>query len=413
MGLNADLAQAIGNNIRSLMESRSVTIVELAKALSISRQTLQNYLKGANIIDSVKLIEIADYLGVPVSELFASESPSNNLLFRTALNYQAAEVTIYEKIFNTINTYYQLTKALGTQASYFPEQYNLMITIDNSPVNINYDCSDYFSSKLKMTEELKNDLKIIASEQRNKLGLYDCNAITAISILQQKGINIFFVDFDTPKTFGLSFVDEEKGCYIFVNTNKEITLERMIFTVFHEYAHIVLHRPLYKKKLQKQELSEKKDLLDKMADAFAGYFLVPEEQLANYKTIFHNLYSIKQLFPIKKKFQVSLQTLVLAAGNYHYVSKSFINSFFNYLDDNELRKVEPESIEGIPTVKQAFDSIKNERIYHFLQEGYFKDQVDKNTIQTLLWVDDNNAQEILHAFMHIKNMNNIFDDFFN
>ena len=38
-----DLAQIIGNNVRSLMESRSVTIVELAKALSISRQTLQNY----------------------------------------------------------------------------------------------------------------------------------------------------------------------------------------------------------------------------------------------------------------------------------------------------------------------------------------------------------------------------------
>lgn len=36
----------------------------------------------------------------------------------------------------------------------------------------------------------------------------------------------------------------------FVNCNASITLERIIFTVFHEYGHILLHRPVYKRKFE-------------------------------------------------------------------------------------------------------------------------------------------------------------------
>lgn len=57
-----ELVQIIGNNIRDLMTTRSVTITDLANYLNVSRQTLQNYLRGSNIIDSVKLVAVSDFL---------------------------------------------------------------------------------------------------------------------------------------------------------------------------------------------------------------------------------------------------------------------------------------------------------------------------------------------------------------
>lgn len=413
MTLNVDLAQKIGSNIRSIMEERSVTIVELAKALSISRQTLQNYLKGSSIIDSVKLVEIANYFHVSVDKLLDSGDTTSNLLFRTALNYNVAQESICEKVFDTINIYYNLSKSLGKPTAYFPEQYNLIINIDNQPSDINYDCNDYFSSKLKMTSALKKELQNIAYEQRSKLGLFDSNAIAAISALQNRGIHIFFVDFSTAQTFGLSYADEEKGCYIFVNTNSGITLERIIFTVFHEYAHIILHRPLYKRAFHKHELSDRSDFLDKMANRFAGYFLIPEEQLAIYKSIFTNIRSFKQLVPIKQKFQVSLQTLIVAAGNYGYVTPSFVADFFKFLSDNRLLTSELDSIADLPTVEQAFSSVTNERIRSVLQEGYFDNSVDCKTIMDLLWIDNADAHKLISEFNKLHSSKNMFDEFLN
>lgn len=405
-----DLAQSIGNNIRSLMESRSITIVELAKALSISRQTLQNYLKGSSIIDSVKLMEIANYFSVPISDLMVSPQEPSNFLFRTALNYQLATDTIANKIMCSINSYYNLARKLGLQVSYFPEQYNLVVNVNNSPIDINFECNDYFSTKLKMTTELSKELRNIAIEQRKKLGIYDTNALGAISLLQQKGINIFFVDFGNPQTSGLSYVDEEKGCYIFVNCNEKITLERIIFTVFHEYGHIILHRPIYKRKLYNAE-TDRLNFLDKMANAFAGYFLVPFEYLSNYDSIITNMHSINQLFPIKHQFQVSLQTLVISLNNYNYVSKVFVNNFFSYLKKNHIMEIEPAPLIENPEIKHSFETIKNAKTLDLLRNGYFQGITDTTLLKNILWLNDIQANNIINKFEAFQNISNLFKTF--
>lgn len=409
-----DLAKSIGNNIRSLMENRSVTIVELAKALSISRQTLQNYLKGNNIIDSVKLVEIANYFSVPVTDLLKEATSPSNFLFRTALNYQFATDTISSKVMTCINSYYNLSKALGETVAYFPEQYNLNVNINGSLFDINYEWNDYFSSKLKMTEELRRNLMNLAIEQRNKLGLHDTNALAAISILQQKGINILFVDMGDSKTSGLSYVDEEKGCYIFVNCNQSLSLERIIFTVFHEYGHIILHRPLYKRKTHNIDINDtQRSFLDQMANAFAGYFLVPFEYLNNYNSTLNNLHSLNQLFPIKQQFQVSLQTLIISLGSYGYVNKLFVKNFFNHLRDNNAMEYEPEPILNLPEIHQTFLSIKNSKIITLLRNGYLQGMVTKETIMDMLWLDSYSAEQLIHEFSSFENSSSFFDILFN
>ena len=153
-----ELVQIIGNNIRDLMTTRSVTITDLANYLNVSRQTLQNYLRGSNIIDSVKLVAVSDFFDVPVESLLQSKSSdsSASFLFRTALNYTLATESISEKVYHCINAYNNLAITLGESTTYFPEQYNLFANIGNDRLlDINFECTDYFSPKLKMTSELK------------------------------------------------------------------------------------------------------------------------------------------------------------------------------------------------------------------------------------------------------------------
>lgn len=142
-----------------------------------------------------------------------------------------------------------------------------------------------------MTKELETGLRNIALEQKIKLGIYDTNTLGAISLLQQKGIHVLFVDFGNTQTSDLSYVHEEKGCYIFVNCNAEITLERIIFTVFHEYGHIIFHRSLFKRRLYDTK-NNNLNFLDKMANVFAGCFLISFEHLSIYNSILNNMTSI-------------------------------------------------------------------------------------------------------------------------
>lgn len=406
-----DLAQIIGTNIRNLMESRSITIVELAKALSISRQTLQNYLKGSNIIDSVKLVDIANYFSVPVTDLLAAPIQPSNFLFRTALNYQLATDAISTKVMNCITSYYNLSKSSGNTVAYFPEQYNLNINSNGSTIDINFECTDYFSSKLKMTKELKSSLRNIAIEQRKKLGIHGTNALSAISALQQKGINIFFVDMGNPQTFGLSYVDDEKGCYIFVNCNEKITLERMIFTVFHEYGHIILHRPIYKRKIHDTPANTF-NFLDKMANTFAGYFLVPYEELINYDNVLKDLHSLNQLIPIKHQFQVSLQALIITLENYEYVNRTFVSNYFNYIEANNVKEIEPEPLSNFPEIYQTFESIKNSKILTLLRNGYLEKLIDVDAVKKILWLNDSSANKVLKQFDSFANNSSFFSMLF-
>ena len=409
-----ELVQIIGNNIRDLMTARSVTITDLANYLNVSRQTLQNYLRGSNIIDSVKLVAVSDFFDVPVESLLQSKSSdsSASFLFRTALNYTLATESISEKVYHCINAYNNLAITLGESTTYFPEQYNLFANIGNDRLlDINFECTDYFSHKLKMTSELKEEIRNIAKDQREKLGLHDTNASAAIAALQNKGIHIFFVDFGISSTNGLSYINDEKGCYIFVNCNASITLERIIFTVFHEYGHILLHRPVYKRKFENCNC-KKKSFLDKMADCFAGYFLIPEEYLISYRNT-TNFVDYATLFALKQKFQVSLQALVITMHNYNYLSKEFVNRFYETLDQKGLRYTEPASISEQPQVLQYFQSIKNARILSMLQTGVMRKCADVKDIQDILWMNEKEATQILEdmqvLFYHAHTQDWLFD----
>ena len=71
--------EAIRDNLAKLMEEHGTKNVELARAVSVSKSAVTNWLNGSNSIDMDLVPKICDFFGVTVDE-FLSVGKSRNSL---------------------------------------------------------------------------------------------------------------------------------------------------------------------------------------------------------------------------------------------------------------------------------------------------------------------------------------------
>lgn len=409
-----DTARIIACNIQSLLETEKISIQELASYLGVTRQTLANYIKGNTVVDSVKLVEIAKYFGVSIDALTSTPDVSNRpaILFRTALNYHDATDEFSDRIAEYVYRYNLLAKLTGKNVNFLPEQYNLVLHSDNrSDLNINFDCTDYTDSKYKIDPALEAEIESIANEQRHLLGFEDQGAMFLIVALQQRGINIVFFDFQSNDVSGLSLCDDIQGCFVFVNMQNNMPIERQIFTIAHEYAHLILHRPLYKKRLkQYMGTTKKKNLLDAMADCFAGYLLCPRNKLLRYDSILRNFTSISELVPIKLDLQISLSSLMMALKRYGYINSNVLSSYFAFIKKNKIDKAEPHPLSGEATVASQFDILKTAEIKRMLRRAAQLDQLNVDDIRFFLNLSPESSSILFNEWCNGK-MTESYDEF--
>ena len=68
----------IGARIRERRLKLDLSQEQLAKALSVSQQQIQNYEKGVNEIAAVRLFEICRVLALPLSSMFPRDGDLEN-----------------------------------------------------------------------------------------------------------------------------------------------------------------------------------------------------------------------------------------------------------------------------------------------------------------------------------------------
>lgn len=410
-----NIAQVIAMNIQDLLDTSKTQVADLSEYLGISRQTMNNYLKASSTVDSVQLVKIAEFFKVPIESLLKNTTePNPSFLFRSALNYSEAIDDIGTQISEYVEKYVKLAKNAGRNIFFLPEQYNLSINNDGNIIDVNFECRDYFTPKLRLDDNLISEIHQIADEQRHLLKLAGKGAISLIPALISRGINIVFLHMNSEDISGLSVCDEERGCFIFVNS--DMTVERQLFTVAHEYGHCVLHRPIYRRKLsQCFGKEERKNLLDSMADCFAGRLICNPEDLIPYKEkllpIKNNLNEvIRVAVHIKKKLQVSLQSVMMGLKEYDLISSRTLSDFFRYIAKLNLSKTEPIPILSDPIIYERFLHEKNAQIVDMLRDVYRKDSssVSKEHIAYYLDISENEANNYLQKFMkEVSEVNSI------
>ena len=358
-----NIEKIIGNNIQQKMNETNVSLTDLAQHIDVTRQTMTNYLKGTSIIDSVKLMKIAEYFSMSLEDFFIERDQvaQFNLLFRTSLNEAESTAAVQDCIINYVRTYTALVDLLGEYSASFPPSYNLYTSYGNKNYNINKDIQDYTTFPSILSGELCSQIESIAIEQRKILNADNMTGLDLVNAISESGVLIFFIDFGMDSVSGVSAIDDRNGCFIFVNCHSSISIERQIFTIAHEYGHIIMHRPLYRRENTKlsSKYTSTRTILDRMADEFAGHFLCPKSMISKYSSVLQNCRKYSDLFPIKHDFQISLSALMMSLKKYGYISPMALNSYFDFIKRENLEKIEKSPISEIPYIMEKYNQIKN------------------------------------------------------
>lgn len=332
------------------------------------------------------------------------------MLLRSVVRAHDPIANIESMVFEYLERYEQLTKAFGASSKFLPEQHDLYINYKGSQLSINYELGKVPPVKFRIDDQLRAEIYHIADYQRHLLGLNDSGAIELIPALIQRGINVFFRDFNSDNIFGLSICDNIHGCCIFVNDNINIPIERQLFTVAHEFAHIILHRPLFSPEVGAPLSVQYSDFIDKMADEFAGRLLCPLDAVYPYARLFNApdatlksifLYAIR----LKKKLHISLSSLLVSLNHYGLVSKSIISEYYRWANITGSRFKEPVPLIEDRLLRDHFESTRDSYLVEVLRRVHMKRPITVNTISYFLDCDIVKATEIL------ENLNSDIDGF--
>jgi len=325
------------------------------------------------------------------------------MLLRSVVRAHDPIANIESTVFKYLDQYEKLTANFGASSRFLPEQHDLYLNHKGLRLSINYELSKVPAAKFKVDEQLRNEIYHIADSQRRLLGLNDSGAIELIPALIRRGINVFFLDFDSDNIFGLSICDNTHGCCIFVNTHTTIPVERQLFTVAHEFAHIILHRPLFSTEAGAPLSTQYIELLDKMADEFAGRLLCPPEAVYPYLNYFNAPdATLRSIFLVavrlKRKLHISLSSLLVSLNHYNMISKSITSEYFRWANSTGNKQKEPYAISDDKALSEFFERSKYNHLIELLRRVHAYSAVSADTISYFLDCDSQKANEILSAF---------------
>jgi Zn-dependent peptidase ImmA (M78 family)/transcriptional regulator with XRE-family HTH domain len=292
----------IALKIKRLRELNGMTQAELAEKAGLSRMAYNSIEKGRSEPRASNLYRIAKALDKKIQELMEPMPEMAEVRFRCGKCRKRKEKDMRQEILLQVKlwlkNYCQLEDIVNEKKSF---EFPLPVEIINDPV-------------------------ACAQEARKKFELDEKSPINDIcGLVEDKGIKLYFFDMILDKLFGLSLIYEKKYPAIAVNMNKNINIERQIFTIAHELGHLLMH----KESFDVDEIDEI-DLQEDKADMFAGHFLMPDAGFEAKWEENKGLHWMDNVLDIKRYFKVSYKTVLKRIIDKKMASPD-IYRFFNRL----------------------------------------------------------------------------------
>ena len=92
----------LGKKLRMRRLSLGLTQTKVANAINVTFQQIQKYEKGINGVSSVRLLQLASYLKVPISYFFDNYPEYLNNLDKTSENYMSVNYNFLVKIYSEL-----------------------------------------------------------------------------------------------------------------------------------------------------------------------------------------------------------------------------------------------------------------------------------------------------------------------
>lgn len=317
----------------------------VSQKLNITRQTLNNYINGITLIDIEKLIKLSELLKRNIDYFYKDNFVFGNYLFRSDSEVDNITKVKFEE---RIRKYLEVEKLVGKKTI----PYML----------------DVYLEKLD-----KEFIETIAQNLRRfwNIGLLE-PINNPINLLELNGIKVLQFSSPDHEISGFSAFNDKIGYCIYLNSNN--TIERQFFTSIHELAHFIFNRKDYGIELSAKENEGK----EKIANYFAGVFLVPKDSLNKFvEENYFKKIDFEEVCLIKKYFNVSAECIIKRLFQEGKIDKANYEMLRNEANEKVGSFGEREPIE-----KKYF--IDNFRFNNLVKNAYMENRITTSKLAELL-----------------------------
>jgi Zn-dependent peptidase ImmA (M78 family)/transcriptional regulator with XRE-family HTH domain len=345
-----------------------MTVAQLARRIEISRNTVTNYEAGKTEPTASDLVRFAGALGCSITDLLQSDAAASppRFAFRAhaALKKDFSLLVAARKF---LRAYAEIEEITETRLC---NRLQRFICDSDDPMN-------------------DRAIEGVAEDLRQNCGLHDSGPENIASVLEGLGVRCLFFDFNSTGLDGISAIQGEM--MLTMLTNRQKSIERIIFSGAHELGHLVLHPQLFT--ATEDGVDGSRDY-EKEASLFAGCFLVPSNELTRIwrEDRLHRLPLFDALLLLKRVFHVSFSCLlhrVRALGLTTTSYPAFVNEVKGRLGLTGKAKV--EDLEPEPLESKAL--YRTTRFQTLVRSAFLQELIGVAKVAELFQISVEMAQE--------------------
>jgi len=275
------MVNLFGTQLRSFREDQSLSLMQLAEKVDVSKQMIHKYENGERTPSTPTLIRISNALGKTPADFFNSQMP----------NVEIGDINFREE--------HKFPDSVGAL--------NIIVRACEEIIKNVIEVNGLVKNKMEFSNPLqdvfvkdKKDIEKAAKLIRKKWKLGYSPIKDVVELVEDKGIIVVEIDdFSSDEFSGLSGFANEKIPFIVVNEDcGDVTRKR--FTTLHELAHLLISFsdgiPISKKEF--------------LCDHFAGIVLLVDDALIDEIGRNRTNISMEELVKIKEKYGISVQAII-------------------------------------------------------------------------------------------------------
>jgi len=325
----APIRQRIGQRILEVREAAGLSQTDVAAELAVTRQTLARMERGKAPVDSDMLLHLAVRFDRPVGYFYEDRDTAGLRLALRADHPQLLEPGLRNRLLDRLTAIADLEAAAG-----LGQQHGLPPT---EPLE-------------KAGERELAIVQDVAQEERGRLGLGQvATFFDPVAVLESLDIRV--IPFELPPApngkilSGFSAFSDSLGAGIFINAHANLSVEHKNFSLAHEYAHLIFHRRAYREASAPYRTRGRgTSPEEKVANAFAGYLLVPTLGLRRFVGSL-GVVTLTDIFEIKRIYRVSFAAVLTRLQQEGLVNKKLAGRFWAIWKVRDWQTQEPEAIE--------------------------------------------------------------------
>ena len=323
----------LGEKLQSVRELTGLSRKELANQLNISEQAIWQY-ENQYTLPKFEIINELKKIFSVKAQFFYTDVFIENVTNIEHIAYRAEDRDSRKKA-KMETTFIDFTNHFISlfESKLNPQSGNIFMIMKESEQIFN-------QRELAINTDIL--LKKIAENARKKLGIQDNRDL--LYKLEISGIYIIEKNMGSDIDAYSTWTKNNRAFIILGNKKKSAV--RRNFDLAHELAHLLLHRKIDMDSLSKEEHKK----IEKEANDFASYFLLPEEQFIEDFSLISKKSNPLSYLDMKMKYLVSISALEYRAYKLGLLSFEENRYFHASLNKRKFKVVEPLD-EEIPIIR--------------------------------------------------------------